>query len=149
MRETVRMQTWPDRLLVLLVLFTVDNFYSIFSGPRTPWETADKWKTMYNVKAYRCLVKLLVFIRSYSQLSYSHICSLHLCIYGMFRTFCGKHSCQWYAQNHHSLVLGTWVTKKTKKPRKKQVIRFTDTKLQFHIDMPALNQYKSVGWRQM
>lgn len=46
------MQTWPDRLLVLLVLFTVDYFYPIFSGPRTPWETADRWQTMYSTKAF-------------------------------------------------------------------------------------------------
>lgn len=34
-RNTVGMQTVPDGLLVLLVLFTVDYFYPIFSRPRT------------------------------------------------------------------------------------------------------------------
>lgn len=35
-KTTVEMQTIPDGLLVLFVLFTVDYFYPIFSGPRTP-----------------------------------------------------------------------------------------------------------------
>lgn len=43
-RLMIAVCTVPDRLLVLLVLFTVDDLYPTFPGPRTPWETADKWQ---------------------------------------------------------------------------------------------------------
>lgn len=114
-KNTVGMKTVPDGLLVLLVLFTVDYFYPVFSCPRTSWETANKLHK-YNVHGWSIMVLymyLLVCIHSYCW--YLCIYSLHLVVRC---TFYVKHSCQWYVRSHHSLVLGTWVNKKKKKKEK-------------------------------
>lgn len=102
-KSIVDMKPVPDWLLILLVLFTVDYFYPIFPGSRTPWETADEWDTMHDVDTNYTYISTYVKLLSASP--HLQFTSLLLC------TFCVKRNCQWYVQNHHSLVLGTWIKK--------------------------------------
>lgn len=109
-KSTVHMKPVPDWLLVLLVLFTVDYFYPIFSSSRTPWETADERDTMKEIQCMTLYITHYTYISIYVKLlsasPHLQFASLLLC------TFYVKRNCQWYVQNHHSLVLGTWVKKK-------------------------------------
>lgn len=104
--------TIPDRLLVLLVLFTVDDLYPTFPGPWTPWETADKSQGC-QVEAYSMCV--CVRERGAEKQKYSRVrekIEKGSCFSGC--TFCVRRSCQWYVPNRRTLVSGTWGRKHKK-----------------------------------